>query len=188
MSKKKKYVILISLAIVTIATVSIRGYYKSQYPYGRTHRCSKGLYFALLSYSEGHDGELPNSDDPSKLALTQLIGNGWVDQDSLDLIVGKAGDLEAAEKFYAKHGYLKPEHSSWHFVNGLNENDRGMAIAWDKIPLDHNGRVSESREVIMVGRAVSNIPNSEWPAFLKKQAELLDVKKLREAHDNDPQE
>jgi hypothetical protein len=185
---KKNYVVLISLAIVTIATVSIRGYYKSQYPYGRTHRCSKALYFALLSYSEGHNGDLPSSNDPSKLALTQLIGNGWVDQDSLDLIVGKAGDLDAAEQFYAQHGYIKPEHSSWYYVNGLNENDRGMALAWDKIPLDHNGRISESREIIMVGRAVDTIPNSEWPAFLKKQETLLAVKKAREAQDNDPQE
>ncbi|MFT5882517.1 MAG: hypothetical protein ACI9FG_001020 [Crocinitomicaceae bacterium] len=112
MSKKRKYIILICLAIITTVAVSVRSYDKSQYPYGHTHCCSKILYPYLFSYAAENDGNFPNSDDPHKLALTQLIDSGSLDLEFFDLIIGKAGDLDTTEKFYAKHGYIKPEHNS----------------------------------------------------------------------------
>jgi len=96
----------------------------------------------------------------------------------LDLVVGKAGDLAEAERFYRKNGYLLKDHSSWHYVSGLTTADVGRALAWDKIPLNHNGmrKAGNPREVIMVEGSVDQINESQWEDFLKGQEQLAKKK------------
>jgi hypothetical protein len=130
-----KKILRISVVLLVIAGVAY-GYYRSKYPYGSTHRCSKVLAGYLEEYANSHDGNYPQPVRPDQLGLELLLDANLGDSDLLlELVVGKAGDLSEARRFYAEHGYLKPEHSSWNYVTGVSAADKGRAIAWDKIPL-----------------------------------------------------
>lgn len=166
-----KKIIRISVVLLVVASVAY-GYYRYKYPYGSTHRCSKSLAGLLEEYANSHDGNYPQPERSDQLGLERLLDANLEDSDHLlELVVGKAGDLSEARKFYAEHGYLKPEHSSWHYVTGLSATDKGRALAWDKIPLTHNGmRVSYNpREVIMVGGMVNQVNADSWEQFSEGQ-------------------
>ncbi|MGJ8695710.1 MAG: hypothetical protein ACSHYF_05285 [Verrucomicrobiaceae bacterium] len=145
------------------------GYYRYEYPYGSTHRCSKVLAMELRHFANTHDGRFPVSGNENALGLSELL---VASPEYLELVVGKAGDLGEAREFFEEHGYLLPEHSSWHYVEGLSSNE-GRALAWDKIPLDHNGRRTddESREVIMTNGSVENVKGKDWDDFLARQSD-----------------
>ena len=140
------------------------GFYKKNYPYGSTHRCSKVLAMELRSFAEENGGKFPASENRDALGLSALLEKS---PHFLDLVVGKAGDLDKARQFYEKNGYLLPAHSSWNYVEGLTSNDYG-ALAWEKIPLGHYGQKqsSNSREVIMTDGMVRYIPEKDWNEFL----------------------
>ena len=166
-----KKITRVSVVLLVLASVAY-GYYRFKYPYGSTHRCSKSLAGFLEEYAINHDGNYPQPERADQLGLDRLLGADLGDSgDFLELVVGKAGDLFEAREFYAEHGYLKPEHSSWHYVTGLSAADKGRALAWDKIPLTHNGmRVSYNpREVIMVGGMVNQVNADSWVQFSEGQ-------------------
>ncbi|MFK7911884.1 MAG: hypothetical protein AB8F34_14980 [Akkermansiaceae bacterium] len=167
MKKWQRTTLMVSVVIGVLAAAGW-GYYRYTYPYGSSHRCSKALASQILNYADNHGGRFPSSEQPDALGLSAIIDDNPF---TLELIVGKAGDLEKAKEFHQKHGYLKPEHSSWHYVSGLTTADTDKAILWDKIPLGHSGERTNrnTREVIMVNGAVKAIPESEWDDFLKAQ-------------------
>ena len=162
-----------------VIAASIYGYYRYQFPYGNTHRCSKVLAGMLDQYAEDNGGRYPQADDDRQLGLEKVLGG---DREQLATVVGKAGNLAEAERFHGTNGYLLKEHSSWHYVSGLTTADEGRALAWDKIPLAHNGmRLSYNpREVIMVGGWVDQVNESRWDDFLRQQNQI--AKKNLEAN------
>lgn len=163
--------ILIVATVLGVAVGSLYGYYRYKFPYGSTHRCSKSLSVMLDMYAEEHGGNYPEADDIRQLGMEKFLD---AEGTYLDLVVGKAGDLAEAKRFYMKNGYLLKDHSSWHYVSGLTTADTGRALAWDKIPLNHNGMREDGnpREVIMVGGIVDRIKESQWENFLKGQEQL----------------
>lgn len=163
--------VLIGALVLGVLTGGIYGYYRYQFPYGKTHRCSKVLAGMLDQYATDNGGRYPHADRDHQLGLEKVLE---VSRDQLSLVVGKAGNLADAERFYEKNGYLLDEHSSWHYVSGLTTADEGQALAWDKVPLGHNGmRISYNpREVIMVGGWIEQINENRWDDFLKKQKQL----------------
>jgi hypothetical protein len=168
--------IIICILVLGVVVGGVYGYYRYKFPYGNTHRCSKILAGMLDQYAADHEGRYPQADDDHRLGLEKVLE---VSRDQLAMVVGKAGDLEEAEKFYKKSGFLLKGHSSWHYVSGLTTADEGRALAWDKVPLTHNGmRISYNpREVIMVGGLVEQINESRWEDFLKQQEQIATEKK-----------
>ncbi len=164
-------------AVLLLICGAFYGCYRHNYPYGSTHRCSKCFAPFLEEYADAHGGNYPQAERPDQLGMDELLKDC---PDSFDMvfgmIVGKAGNLRRARRFYDRHGYLKAEHSSWHYVPGLTTDDVGRALAWDKIPLTHNGmRVSYNpREVIMVGGMVRQVIEDRWEEFLNGQRELAE--------------
>jgi len=65
-----------------------------------------------------------------------------------------------------------------HYVSGLTTTDEDRALAWDKIPLNHNGmrKAGNPREVIMVSGIVDQINENQWEDFLKGQEQLAKKK------------
>lgn len=155
--------------------------YYAKYPYGRTHRCSKMLALLIIDYAKENGGIFPVSNQPGAMGLAPFLKQY---PEAFELIVGKAGDLSQAKQFYLKHGYLKPEHSSWHYTPGLTIADSKRAILWDRIPLGHNGERTESksREVIMMDGSVKTIPATEWQEFLQKQNLLKEQNDKAKTH------
>lgn len=177
----KRYVRLglVWALLLGVLVGALYGYYRYKFPYGNTHRCSKVLAGMLEEYAEDHEGRYPQADDERQLGLEKVLDASG---GQLAEVVGKAGDLEEAEKFYEKSGFLLKEHSSWHYVSGLTTADEGRALAWDKIPLTHDGmKISYNpREVIMVGGWVEQINETRWEDFLKKQEQFATEKKAAE--------
>lgn len=171
----KRYVIIILLVCGVLYGAGY-GFLRYKFPYGRSHRCSKVFVSVLEQYAVDHEGRYPQGTREGQLGLDEVLKDlSSKDFDrTFDLVLGKAGDLEEARQFYKQNGYLRVMHSSWHYVSGLTVQDSGRALAWDKIPLTHNGmRVpSNPREVIMVGGAVLSVKENEWEAFLKTQQAL----------------
>lgn len=163
--------LLIGALVLGVLVGGIYGYYRYQFPYGDTHRCSKILAGMLDQYAADNGGRYPQADNDRQLGLEKVLE---VSREQLAVVVGKAGDLAEAERFYGKNGNLLKEHSSWHYVSGLTTADEGRALAWDKIPLAHNGMKTSynPREVIMVGGRVEQINENRWEDFLKKQNQL----------------
>jgi len=169
--KASRLILLITgVIILTLGGVGW-SYYRSLFPYGKTHRCSLYLATTLWGYADTNNGKFPCSDQPEAIGLSLLVDEEMC---TLDVIVGKAGDLGAAESFYKKQGFFKADHTSWHYVEGLSLADEGRALAWDKIPLGHNGQVlaRNSREVIMTNGSVISVNQDRWEDFLAKQKEL----------------
>jgi len=166
-----KKCIIWTLVFLGVIAAGVWLQHRQTYPYGLTHRCSKTLCMEIGFFAEEHDGRYPFSQSEEALGLSAMI----TDADySLAQVVGKAGNLNAAKKFYLKKGYILPEHSSWHYIEGLTVSDQNRALAWDKIPLGHNGQRqdSNSREVMMTDGSVITISGKKWDAFLEKQQKL----------------
>jgi hypothetical protein len=93
-----------------------------------------------------------------------------------NLLRGKTVPLETVEEILDSGQLLGPETCGWHYVEGLTlKDDTHIAILWDKIGLGHNGeRLPEGGHyVVFLTGYREYIPESEWPAFLEKQEELL---------------
>lgn len=175
MWKKFRPLVITLLLVVVLPASAFYLWHKKNYPYGATHRCSGALATFIRIHAGDHDGRHPSATDfPGKSDVLPLSALLTESPDHLEYVVGKAGDLAAAEKFFATHGYLENGHSSWHYVDGLTLSDTAFALAWDKIPLDHNGgkRDSNPREVIMADGSVTIVNEADWPAFLAKQERL----------------
>ena len=93
---------LIVAAVLGVAVGCLYGYYRYKFPYGSVHRCSKTLATLLNSYAQDHEGHFPQADDVRQLGMEKVLD---AEGTHLDLVVGKAGDLAEAERFYKKNGY-----------------------------------------------------------------------------------
>ena len=162
-----------AIALAAFVALSIVTYFVHQsyrYPYGRSHRCSKILPMELERYADEHGGSYPSVDFEDHLGLDKLISPG--DLLSLERVVGKAGDAEEAKRFFDENGFLLRRHSSWKYVSGLSSDSPStLALAWDKIPLGHNGQrtSNNSREVIYPGGIVDTINQHDWNDFMEHQ-------------------
>ena len=162
------------VCLLLVSAIAGWVFYGNKYPYGRTHRCSKALSSMLLEYAQENNGNFPRSEVPNALGLSALIESN---PGALEYVVGKAGDLKAAERFYDENGFLEARHSSWEYTEGLSVDDTERALLWDRIPLGHHGERTKtnSREVILIGGRVLVVPEGEWKDFIKNQSNINQI-------------
>ena len=166
---------LAGLAItVVVAVAALYAQYRHRYPYGSSHCCDLLLIRALQEYAASHGGDFPTGGPTPEASLSLLYSN--VDWVTLHLLRGKTVPLAVAEAAFKRDGRLGPDSCGWHYVDGLRvDDDPGLAIFWDKIPLGHNGqrRTPPVQTVFFVGGEQRFVPESKWPEFLAEQARLL---------------
>jgi hypothetical protein len=175
----RRLVILLTVLVVSVAGLIGAAYiwHRYTFPYGSSHRCLKGLGMALRIYAERHNGQYPTGGGCPEASLSLL----YRDDHEIDgyLLCGKTKSAEAAQAILERGELLGPDTCDWHYVEGLTLNDDyQIAIVWDKIGLDHNGRrlPSGGHSVLRLSGIEEVIPASEWQQFLEEQKQLLAVR------------
>jgi hypothetical protein len=138
--------------------------------------CIKGGGISLEGYAQHHGGRFPFHTNGYGDALL-LVNDGW---DAA--LTGPGYDTQVFERA-RKTGEDAPENEFGRvYVQGLSEtNDPEIALLFDKLPTpggDHChlfARISAplGREVWTIGSGMPFIPESRWPAYSKRQIELL---------------
>jgi hypothetical protein len=158
-------------------------YINSQYPYGRSHCCDLELYFALDNYAAEHGKAYPAGEVTPEASLSLLYPK-YIDANTLR---GKTVPAEVVQAALDEDTRLGPETCGWHYVEGLrSDDDPRLAIFWDKVGLDHNGRRLErgSHIVMRLHCNREQIPAVEWDGFLAEQKQLREEAKLKRAKEN----
>jgi len=174
------FVLLVIAAALVVLVVSMRYYESTQYPYGWSHCCDKALMLVLHGYARDHDGNFP-AGEPTPEASLSLLYPKYADE---NLLRGKTIPLEVVENILKQGKRLTPDTCGWHYVEGLTmKDDPELALFWDKVGLNHNGRLLSAggHEVFFVRYDYRYIPEAEWADFLRKQAELLAKRKPQSA-------
>jgi len=160
---------LIAIAVLVCGGWSALRWY---FPYGQSHCCDKGLYFALLNYAEQHDGHFASGEATAEASLSRL----FPEYADANLLRGKTVPLETVESVLASGRLLDPDSCGWHYVEGLTLRDDGrIAIFWDKVGLGHNGgRLAPgSHSIFCLNCEHRVVTAEEWPQFLEEQTKLL---------------
>jgi hypothetical protein len=147
-------------------------FYRWEFPYGHTHSCDKILQMALLQYAEEHGGFYPAGEATPEASLSLLYPK-YADASALS---GKNVPVERVREILDQGKRLDPDSCGWHYVEGLTLNDdRRLAIFWDKVGLGHNGQRLQhgGHSVAFVGGHLDFISAQEWPQFLEEQEKLL---------------
>lgn len=171
----KRGTIAASIIAVLVALGFI--YYHYRYPYGWSHCCDKMLGFALLQYSEEHDGWFPQGEPTPEASLSLLYRQ---DVAVAYTLRGKTVPESVVRARLEASELLTPETCGWHYVEGLRkDDDPRLALFWDKVGLGHNGeRLSGGGHFVCFVSgpgSIEYIPGERWDKFLSEQ------KRLREA-------
>jgi hypothetical protein len=160
------------VAVVAVLACGLYAYYRWNYPYGSSHCCDIGLAGSLSAYAREHGGAFPSGERTPEASLSLL----YPKYTNANALRGKTVPLETVEEILESGQLLGPDTCGWHYVEGLTLKDDGrIAILWDKAGLGHNGeRLREGGHYVVFLRGDREyVPESEWPAFLEKQEELL---------------
>jgi hypothetical protein len=158
--------------IVVMVILGGLAYYRWQFPYGHSHSCDKILQMALHQYAEEHGGFYPSGEASPEASLSLL----YPKYANADVLSGKTVPVERVQEILDQGKLLDPDTCDWHYVEGLTLNDdRHLAIFWDKVGLGHNGqRLRDGgHSVVFVGGEFAVISAQEWPQFLEEQEKLL---------------
>jgi len=154
---------------------AVVGYRVYLYPHGRRPGgvSLPGVYGALLTYAQEHNGWFPDSDQGQYRAL-QLLYNEYCP--SGRELAGVSGNPDRTADALRSGTALSSNLSSWVYVPGLRSDDPGaLAILWDSKPgLYHDGRRNSfgGRAVLFASGSISNVPAMDWDRFERKQREL----------------
>jgi hypothetical protein len=176
--RKSKLIILLLtlLAVIAVAVVGGRIWYRYTFPYGWSHACSKGLGLGLRMYSGENDHWLPHGAATPEASLSLLYRN---DPDTaLWVLGGKNIPRERVQATFARDGILSPATCGWHYVEGLrDDDDPQIAVVWDKVfGLGHNGERKRGmmHEVVLLDGANQYVSKDQWPKFIADQKERLE--------------
>ena len=170
-----------ALVVLGVLGCLIAGCYawrKHEYPYGISHACDKGLYLDLSNYAERHEGNFPTGELTPEASLS-LIHREYGEY-AADLLCGKRLHASETRKILEGGQLLGPDTCGWNYVEGLRkDDDRRLALFWDKDGLTHNGgRIPEGGHIVhFVDGDHPLIPAAKWADFLREQEELWE--KLR---------
>ena len=164
--------LVVVLGILVLAGLGGYGYYRYQYPYGRTHQCSRAILLALIQYAGDHGEKFPAGEATPEASLCLLYRTGY---SNAEFLAGRAKSPAVAKKILEGGGLLGPDTCDWHYTEGLTHNDSSeIAILWGKSSLGHVGQnLHGGHEVGFIDGHVEVIPADKWEAFLAEQAELL---------------
>lgn len=172
-SKTAVLTVVIVVVAVTLAYEIVRRY-RDLYPYGRSHCCDIGLYFALANYAEQHNGHFPHGEATAEASLS-LLARGDYGADA-DLLRGKTVPKQVVQSILDRGGLLGPDTCGWHYVEGLTQRDDSrLALFWSKAGLGHFGNrlPAGSHLVHFVGGDTQYVTGDKWDEFLAQQAELF---------------
>jgi hypothetical protein len=177
--KRRWRVALLFLAVVGTVSAGLWLLHRRIYPYGWSHSCDAQLMGALDAYAWNNGGAYPKGEATPEASLSLLYpdyANEWVLQ-------GKTVPLEVVKAILERGDRLGPDSCGWHYVEGLRQDDDGLALCWDKIGLGHNGeRLAEGGHyVLFVKRGREYIEGANWQAFLKEQDTLLKERSEKKA-------
>ena len=164
----------IVLAVVGLLMAAGYGWHRHAYPYGWSHCCLKCLGLALLNYADAHGGHFPAGAGCPEASLSLLYR--WNREfGNAEVLRGKTVPVEKVRRILERGELLGPDTCGWHYVEGLTlSDDRGLALIWDKVGLGHNGEdIGGGHSVLFVDGHEEVMPASQWPAFLKRQEELM---------------
>jgi hypothetical protein len=179
MTKRKRMLLLFLLAGAAASACGGWLYYERTFPYGWSHSCDKGLMFALHQYAEEHGGAYPAGEATPEASLSLLYPKHMPDP---EVLRGKTVPYDIVKTILEQGGRLGPDTCGWHYVEGLRlDDDRRLAICWDKVGLGHNGqRLSDGgRFVLLVNMGYEYIPGPKWKEFLDEQEKLLAARNNR---------
>lgn len=170
----KRWRVILVILTVLIAVGLVGGgwlHYRSTFPYGWSHSCDKQLMFALHQYAEDHAGAYPAGEATPEASLSLLYpkyANEYVLQ-------GKTVPIDVVKVILEGGDHLSPDTCGWHYVEGLRlDDDRRLALCWDKVGLGHNGQRSDGgRTVLFVNMGYEYIAGAKWQEFLEEQEKLL---------------
>jgi len=172
------------IAVLGILVGSAYGCYRHYYPFGLSHRCDKGLWFALREYADAHGGRFPSGEATPEASLS-LLGPG-----SANLLCRRDVPLKVVQGMLDRGELLTPETCGWNYVEGLRlDSDSRLALFWDKEGLDEmGGRPDQGGHFVsLVGWPYNYIPASEWGSFLRDQQQLLTEEKAKAQNNEPPQ-
>ena len=162
---------------MTLLIVIAVKWYRKTSPNLNRHICLKQIGLSLRMYSNVYNGPFPAGKESPEASLSLLYTEGFLT--NVEFLSGNSMMPEEAETVLKAGGLMNSEVCSWHYVEGLTENDDSdLAIMWDKV-LGLGGRYSKSgcTEVLFINGRTEYIKVSEWQDFLKKQEELHKQKK-----------
>jgi hypothetical protein len=177
--KKRRGIVPVLVMVVVLAGI-LAGYWRTVYPYGRSHCCILGMMFALQGYAEENGGRFPAGGESPEADLSLLYTSQLADADTLR---GMTVSRKKVQGILDRGGLLGPDSCGWHYVPGLTlADDPGLALLWCKTALNHNGSPSKDggREVLFIGRGREWVSGDGWPAFLERQKDLMKRRSKRE--------
>lgn len=161
---------IVVCAGVAIAAYSVHSWYRSVYPFGRSHCCDKQLANVLFNYADTHDGSFPSGGETPEASLSQIH---FIDEyGCASLLCGKTGSESLAQQILDQGPLLGPDTCGWNYVEGLRtDDDPRLALFWDKEGLGHNGeRLAGGGHIVMFVSGFSEyIPAAKWKDFLMTQ-------------------
>jgi hypothetical protein len=165
---------LVWTGIVIITAAIVFGcWWNYTFPYGPSHCCDIGLHMELRCYAEKHDGWFPRGESSPEASLSLLYRD---DPDIAYILRGKSVPYTVVRDTLERGELLGPETCGWQYVEGLRvDDDRRLAVFWDKAGLAHNGaRLSSGGHIVtFVGGHQEYIVGSKWEEFLQEQQQLL---------------
>jgi hypothetical protein len=170
-TKRWRAVLLILAALAGVVGSGLL-YYRWRYPYGVSHSCDIQLMFALHQYAEEHGGAFPSGEATPEASLSLLYPNYANEY----VLQGKTVPLKMVKAILESGDRLSPDTCGWHYVEGLRlDDDRRLAICWDKVGLGHNGErlLDGGRTVLFVNLRHEYIVGAKWQEFLEEQEKLL---------------
>ena len=138
--------------------------------------CIVGGGLSLESYAREHEGHFPFSTNGYGTALV-LLNTGWDES-----LTGPGYDVRVFERVRRMGGIAPASEFGRVYVQGLCEtNDPEIALLFDKLPTpggDHCHFPRRlfaplAREVWTIGQGHLVVSETEWPAYSKRQIELL---------------
>ncbi len=169
---------MLIIAVLAGGAIWLWHSYRQTYPFGSSHCCAKVLATALAMHAQNNVGKFPAGGPTPEASLSLLVGGEWLSDTNgaLAILRGKTVSFDKVQTAWQRDGRLGPDSCGWFYVEGLREDDdRGLALAWDKYGLGHNGqRYSEGgHEVIMVDGSSLQVTGNRWDEFIELQRQLL---------------
>lgn len=141
--------------------------------------CLKAGGMALHSYAHEHGDRFPSHPGgygDALLLLTNEVAGWW------ESVTGPGYNAKPFTEALASGSHLPEKSCGRVYVQGLTmTNDYEIALLFDKVPtpggdhchLFHRLRHPLGREVWTIGQGMIYIPEKDWPAFARRQIELL---------------
>lgn len=175
-SRRWPWISLSVLGVFVLFGFGARAWYRTAYPYGNSHSCSKAVGLALRMYAQDNGNWFPHGGRTPEESLSFVCTNND-DYGARTLLGGKHVPQSVVDTALKNNGVLSPVSCGWHYIEGLREDDNPeLAVAWDKkVGLNHNGRLTKDLqcEVILLVGSTLHMSKKDWPAFCAKQKELL---------------